>query len=288
MSRWLISAAVALIGSIQLASPGVAIANQSCVITGSGAQQGVLVRGVCVPVGSDQGGGGGAPQPVTRTVACGTASLDGMHWNTAVCGPNQQSCYGPTRTLVPTFATLVQDPRTKRWSLQSIWCPAATTPGPSPTVIRDQALRLLPRVGIGSAPRTTTLVNIQTIVWAATTANRSLGTVRITGRKVRLRLTMHHATWTFGDATTGTTSGPGTAYDPTRNPCRSAQCPGYYGHIYTTTGSHTITLTIAWHATYSLDGSTWTDVDAAALTGPTATTSITVRQARAVLVPDPH
>jgi len=99
---------------------------------------------------------------------------------------------------------------------------------------------------------------------------------------------MHHATWTFGDAATDTTSGPGTAYDPTRNPCRSAQCPGYYGHTYTTTGSHTITLTIAWHATYSLDGSTWTDVDPAPLTGPTATTAITVRLARAVLVPDPH
>ncbi len=112
--------------------------------------------------------------------------------------------------------------------------------------------------------------------------------MRVVGQPVRLRLDIDHATWTFGDDNSDTTASPGVAYDPEHKPCRTAQCPGYYGHTYTTTGIDTITLTIAWHATFSLDGTTWTDVDPAPLTGPGASASITVRQARAILVPDPH
>lgn len=55
-------------------------------------------------------------------------------------------------------------------------------------------------------------------------------------------------------------------------------------HTYRATGHDTITLTIAWHASFSLDGTTWTDVDPNPLTGPTSTAAIMVRQARAVLV----
>lgn len=221
---------------------------------------------------------------------CGAASLDGARWNTAQCGTSQHACYGPepARTPVPTFATLVQDPTTQAWSVQAIWCPATASPGPNLTAIRDQALRLLPRVGIGSAPQTSTLVNIQTVLWATTTAQRNLGTVPITGQTVHLRLNLARARWTFGDGTTDTATNPGTPYDAEHGPCRTAQCPGYYGHTYTTTGTDTITLTIAWHASFSLDGTTWTDVDPAPLTGPTSTTTLTVRQARTVLVPDPH
>ena len=250
---------------------------------GWGGVRGIVVDGVCRPAGS--GSGGGSAGPVTKAVDCGTASLDGKHWNTAVCGPNQRACYaGRARTLVPTFATVIRDPASGRWILQSIWCPGTAKPGPSLAAIRDQAMRLLPAVGIGTAPRATTLVNIQTIVWAATAARRDLGTVRVVGQPVRLRLNVAHAQWNFGDHTAVVTTNPGVAYDPDRNPCRSAQCPGYFGHTYGATGHDTITLTIDWHASFSLDGTTWTDVDPNPLTGPTSTAAITVRQARAVLV----
>ena len=254
-----------------------------------GGLRGILVDGVCKAVGSGPGGGGGS-EPVTKTVDCGTVSLDGSRWNSAQCGTAQHACYGPgpTRPLVPTFATLTQDPTSKTWTVQAIWCPAATTPGPDPRAIRDQALRLLPQVSIGTAPRTNTLVNIQTVLWAATTTQRTLPTVHITGQTVHLRLRLDHALWSFGDHTSDTADNPGTPYDADHNPCRTAQCPGYYGHTYTTTGTDTITLTVTWHASYSLDNTTWIDVDPAPLTGPSAATTITVREARAVLVPDPH
>jgi hypothetical protein len=184
-----------------------------------------------------------------------------------------------------TFATLVQQNGT--WVLQQTWCPAAANPIPTTQALRQQVLRLLPTVQIGSAWTTRALVNAQTILWAQTDAHRSLGTVTVVGRQVGLRIDFDHATWNFGDNAVDTTTEPGRAYSQS-DPCNTAQCPGYYGHTYQGTGPVTITLTVAWHAQFSLDnGNTWTDVDPAPLTGPAATHDLTVVQARGVLVPDP-
>lgn len=250
---------------------------------------GVLVRGVCQPASAGPGSSGSA-QPATRTVSCGLVSLDGMRWNTTQCGRSERACSRMTAgklVAVATYATLIQDPVTKAWILQSVWCPAAATPGPDPAALRDQVLRLLPDVSIGTAPQGSSLVNIQTILWAATAARRSLGIVRIVGQTVRLRLDFDHAAWQFGDGQTQTTTSPGARYDAARHACRTALCPGYFGHTYTQPAPDTISLTVFWHATFSLDGSTWTAVDPAPLAGPSAASPITIREARAVLVPNP-
>ncbi len=153
--------------------------------------------------------------------------------------------------------------------------------------LRQQVLRLLPTVRIGSAWTTRALVNAETILWAETSAHRSLGTVTVVGRQVGLRIGFDHADWDFGDSTTDTTTDPGKPYSKA-DPCRAAQCPGYYGHTYADTGHVTITLSVAWHAEFSLDnGATWTAVDPAPLTGPATTHDLAVVQARGIIVQNP-
>jgi hypothetical protein len=196
-----------------------------------------------------------------------------------------RTCYRTgTTTRVDAFATLTLDPATNTWGNPVVWCPQDTTPGPDPTALREQAIRLLPTVGIGTAPRADSLVNIETILWADTTATRDLGTVTVTGIEVHLRARVRHVTWTFGDHTGDTTTDPGTAYTQA-HPCRTATCPGYYGHTYRATGTDTLTATITWHAQYQLAGGAWTDIPTD-LNGPTASTTLTVHQARSVLVPN--
>ena len=98
---------------------------------------------------------------------------------------------------------------------------------------------------------------------------------------VQLRIHLDYAHWGFGDGTTATLTTAGKPYDPTGDPCRTAQCPDYYGHTYTRTGRMTITLTVSWRAQYRLTGGTWTDIDGP-VTGPTSQHVLTVKEARGV------
>ena len=183
------------------------------------------------------------------------------------------------------YATFIE--QGGKWVLQSVWCPATAKPIPTTKALRQQVLRLLPSVRIGAAWSHRALVNAETVLWAATGAKRTLRTVTVVGRRVNLRIAFDHANWSFGDGSSDTTTAPGKAYS-TSDPCNSAQCADYYGHTYRDTGSRTITLTVAWHAQFSLNGGrTWTDVDAAPLTGPQATHQVRVLQARGVLVGGP-
>jgi hypothetical protein len=171
------------------------------------------------------------------------------------------------------------------WVTLSYWCPQHQDPSTAPTAtdIRDQAIRLLPHVPAETtAPNT--LVNIQTLLWAATDPHRNLGRIQILGQPVWIHLDFDHADWNFGDGHTDHTTTPGKTYDPTHDRCTTVNCPDYYGHTYRTTGEMTITVTITWHATYSLDGTHYTPVDTTPITGPAATVHIRARQARAQLV----
>jgi hypothetical protein len=209
-------------------------------------------------------------------------------WN-PLCGA-PKTCFNTDpktkrRTVEAAFATLIQ--QSGKWVLASVWCPATSDPVPTTQALRQQVLRLLPAVRIGSAWDTRALVNAQSIFWAVTDPDRALPTATVVGRRVQLRIHFDHATWNFGDGATDSTTDPGKPYTEADS-CNTAQCPGYYGHTYTDTGSVTISLSVSWHAQFSLDGgTTWTDVDQAPLTGPTTTHQLSVVQARGVLVPDP-
>ena len=87
--------------------------------------------------------------------------------------------------------------------------------------------------------------------------------------------------------TSATAGSPGKAYDEANDPCRTATCPDYFGHVYTRTGTMTVTLQVSWNASYSLDGTAFQPVDDAPITGPASTVHVEVRQARGVLVLPP-
>jgi hypothetical protein len=70
------------------------------------------------------------------------------------------------------------------------------------------------------------------------------------------------------------------------DPCKTAICPDYYGHTYTTTGRKLITATASWDACFTVDDNGAIRIPGT-VAGPTAELSMLVRQARAVLVPNP-
>jgi hypothetical protein len=256
--------------------------------------EGVLVDGVCRPVGS--GGGSGGSQIEYRLVACtadGRAFLNGALVGS--CGHDVPGCKllleGGQSGRPFIYAYLYQSRMPGRdWKNESFWCPQTQAPVvvPDAATIRDQAIRLLPAVAIGTAgPSPTTLVNIQTLLWARTGTDRSLGRVVIVGRPVWLKIVFDHGAWDFGDGTSASSATPGKAYDDAEDPCAQVLCPDYYGHLYRATGAMTITLRVSWRASYSLDGTHFQELAGGPITGPLASTALTVRQARAVLVPNP-
>jgi hypothetical protein len=168
----------------------------------------------------------------------------------------------------------------------ALWCPGANQPvAVAPNSIRAEAIKLLPTVAVGTAPVGRTLINIQTLLWAATAPTRDLGTPTITGHRVPIRVHFVHADWDFGDGTTGRTASPGKAYDRA-DPCTVPVCPDYQGHTFTETGMRVISVRVTWTAQYRIDAGAWQSI-AGTITGPTGAATITVRQARGVLVANP-
>lgn len=270
------------------------LGSNSCEVDGAAARSGILINGICVPVRGGGPSGDAAQTPVTRSVGC---RADGSSTQTgSPCGSGVPRCTllvqgGSATPDIVAYAVQQQDPKTKQWITVDFWCPQsqrAVPAGPSAASIRDQALKLLPKVAIGTTgTANTSLVNVQTVLWADTPATRVLGTVTIVGHRVALRAGFARADWRFGDGQSDTTATPGAPYDDARNPCDTPTCTGYYGHTYTATGPQTITLTVSWNASYSLDGGPYQPVGAAAITGAPATRTVTVHQARGILVPDP-
>ncbi len=151
---------------------------------------------------------------------------------------------------------------------------------------RAEAQKLLPHPAIGTAPTGhATLVNIETVLWVATDPDRTLGTVTLLGHRVTLRAHLQQVHWDFGDQETDTTRSPGKAY--TRDdPCRTAQCPDYFGHTYLHTGAVTIAAQLVWSGQFQVDGSAWQDIQGT-VSAPATDEPIRVREARGVLVPNP-
>ncbi len=153
-------------------------------------------------------------------------------------------------------------------------------------MVRAQAVRLIPGAAIGLAPHTTTLVNIDTIMWVAAHA-QTLPVVTILGRKVSIAITVAQVNWSFGDGA-GDSDGPaGKAYDAVNHPCRTKHCAGYFTHEYRHTGRVHVTATASYTATFRVDGGAPIDIPGA-VPGPQSAADLTVKQARSVLVPDPE
>lgn len=280
-----------LLGLVALASYLVvaqtARAATPCAIDGSPDARAVLVQGICAPISAPPARGD-RRHVVTKTIYCGQprrASDLGL-WN-AECGP-KRVCWmtdkaSGRRHVVDVFATLTLI--NGRWTAPRTWCPVDAT-GIDAAALRERAVRLLPRVAIGSAWTTIALVNAETILWAVTAPDRALATVTVVGQPVQLRVHFVSAHWDYGDGSRETTTTPGKPYDKVRDPCETAQCAHYAGHTYTNTGRVVITLAVTWHAQYRLGTGHWIDITGD-ITGPTARHTLTVKQVRGVLVPNP-
>jgi hypothetical protein len=167
----------------------------------------------------------------------------------------------------------------------SIAAPQGTAvPQVTAAAVLREVRRLVPHPKVGIAPPGgATLVNIQTLLWADTPVDRSLGPVTLLGHRIDLRVRVARVDWEFGDGTGDTTSTPEPKYDPGAG-CRTVTCPGYWGHVYVATGAMQISATVTWSGRYRVDGGAWLAIPDT-VTGPAMTADVTVRQARGVLVP---
>jgi hypothetical protein len=253
-----------------------------------------------IDVGLSDGKCGAAPgaHPVRgpssiRWVDCGPRGAG--ETTTASGGPCVQvaaACAGapPSNPGNPGKTTMVAEVSQRADGselLMSITCdvPIGNRPAVTGAAIRAQAQKLVPHPRIGVAPPGgATLVNTQTLLWVDTETDRDLGTVTLLGQRVGLRVHVHTVAWTFGDGDRTTATTPGRAYDPS-DPCRQAMCPTYGGHVYRSTGAMPVTAQVTWTGEFRVGTGAWRPIGGI-VTGPAQTTTITVRQARGVLVPN--
>lgn len=151
---------------------------------------------------------------------------------------------------------------------------------------RESAERLLPHPGIGTAPAgNVTLVNIETLLWVQTPVDRTLGTVSLLGQSVTLRAHVQAVHWDFGDGVTGESATPGKPYTDA-DPCRTVQCPDYFGHTYRHSGAVMIGAQLIWTGDFRVGAGPWQPITGT-VAAPATSETVRVKQARAVLVPNP-
>jgi hypothetical protein len=246
--------------------------------------------------GDGHGIGGAKPSVLYRQVDCGAprVGVPAVTNHANFCNLVRRDCSVadpkdlPTDPHVSTLALLRSDDGAKTWIYDGADCTALTAaPRVTPLLVRQQIEKLVPRPGIGVAPPGgKTLVNLQTVLWANTPADRGLGTVTLLGTyRVALRVHVQRVAWAFGDGATETSDGPGLPYRKGEH-CTTVTCAGHFGHVYASTGTMRITSRVTWSGQYSVNGGPWQDV-AGTVDGPPASIQITVLEARGVLVADP-
>ena len=143
-----------------------------------------------------------------------------------------------------------------------IQCAATTPKEPAPRLTEAmvaRAFRHVPLPGLVThvQPKDKTLVEFDTIFW--TQARPISRTVTLLGQQVRLQITPSRFTWTYGDGSVETTSGPGAPYP-------SKDVTHRYPHAHTTVAAH---VAVTWTAEYSLNGGALRPVDGTVTTvGP--------------------
>lgn len=238
----------------------------------------------------------GPDQATTMTVACSgdtTVSLQrigvGLPAETAAtCRDQGAACAQLQRADRTKRAAVVNLDRAPNgdWQYAGNECVGNGPAGVTPELVRQQAVRLIPTATVGLAPRGTTLVNIETVMWADAPRQRELAPVTILGQRVVVRIVLDHVAWRFGDGETVANGPAGKAYSQKTDPCREKTCKDYFGHVYRKTGTVTVSAAATWHASFSVAGGGPVDIPGT-VDGPASQANIVVKQARAVLVPNP-
>lgn len=241
-------------------------------------------QGISIDGSETTGGGNVSPAgsaPATRTITC---DLTGAI--SAECAGAAASCMRPAPApSVPVARVEEQQAPDGSWRQTGVTCNAYANDAlaVTPDMVRQEVLRLLPTVPIGVAPADgPTLVNMETIFWAPTPAQRQLGPVSILGQPVAITIRFDHAAYDFGDGTSATTRSPGTPWS--RAVCSTPQCPTLDGHTYLRAADRVTTRsTVSWTASFSVAGGAAQPIPGT-VDGPTATHDLQVLEGRSVLV----
>ena len=172
---------------------------------------------------------------------------------------------------------------TEPWTSRGITCAADVAPGARPTLsmadIKAQFMRTpWSKPQISSQPAgNTTLVNLPTfyqVNWApAGFAPGEVDRSVLRGIPVRIRPKLVGFTYVFGDGTTlGPTTSTGGVYPD-----------GDVTHVYQAKGEFPVRVETTFGADFSLDGAAWDEIPST-VTVPGPSTTITVREAKGVLV----
>lgn len=143
-----------------------------------------------------------------------------------------------------------------------IQCAADTPKDPAPKLTAAMVARAfqhvpLPGLVTHVQPKDKTLVDFDTIFY--TDAQPITRTVTLLGQQVRLQITPSRFTWSYGDGSEQTTSGPGAPYP-------SKEVTHRYPHAHTTVAAH---VSVTWTAEYSVNGGGLQPVDGTVTTtGP--------------------
>lgn len=199
----------------------------------------------------------------------------------------------PTKQIVvyQVYATA-----TRTYLRTEIGCDVGLGPAP-PTMaaIRDAVTRHAPPPATHSGG-TRYLIRAAVVFSTTGPGGRALTDVTIprfplAGHTLTARLHLTRTDWAWGDGTTTTyTTGSLVGHPYTdADPCTSTTtCPGYLAHVYTTTGTRTVTVTASWTATVTLDGTPTQIPVTGGVTRPDPTgRTITLHQAHTILVTNP-
>jgi len=159
-------------------------------------------------------------------------------------------------------------------------------PGVSEADVRVEVVRRVPSPVVMAAPSGRALVQLESLFWVDTARSVDLGSAGLAGHQVSMTASVESVAWDFGDGARGSSAGPGRPFTKDSH-CGQKQCPGWFGHTYTATGSVVVTARVSWSASYRVDGGS-AQVISGTVVGSPATMSVVVKQARAVLVPNPN
>jgi hypothetical protein len=219
------------------------------------------------------------------TIADCPDALPGTVTQDFLCTRALRSC--PPETVGPLSAiwrrVLQNGRQIESWDKVGVTCHTDIAPGARPALtmadIKAQFMRTpwaKPQVSTQPAGNTT-LVNLTTfysVGWSrAGFAPGEVDTGSIRGFTVRIRPKLVGFTYVFGD---GTSAGPTTS--------TGGRYPdGDVTHVYVKPGTYGVRVDTTFGADFSIDGRTWDPIPST-VTVPGPTTTLTVREAKAVLV----
>jgi hypothetical protein len=158
-------------------------------------------------------------------------------------------------------------------------------PQPTPADVEKWLRRQIPVGSIGT-PNAKSLVNLKTLFWLDMQPTHEWGPLTLLQANVRIRVTLDHVHWEFGDGVTEDAADAGKPYDPSSS-C-DAQCGDHYGHAYTTRkGAMKVDARSFWTAEFSVNGGGYVALPNPVAANPAPSVQVTIVEARSQLVGGP-